>query len=93
MRSLTVLDQGNGLEVGLNELDRSTDVRRCRCDTLKEYRRAYGCGSARVQQFHNHESLCDDEMEVLDVPIRRCRIARPKQVQPCLEDGVTAMIS
>ena len=46
--------------------------------TSKEYLRAYGLGSARVQQFHNHESLYDDEMEVLDVPVRRCRIARSK---------------
>lgn len=33
--SLTVLDQGNELEVGLNELDRSIDERRCRCDTSR----------------------------------------------------------
>ena len=91
--SLAVLDQGNELEIGLNELDRSIDARRCRCDASKEYRRAYGRGSARVQQFHTHESLYDNEVEVLDVPVRRCRLTRPKQVQPCLEDRATAVIS
>lgn len=58
--------------------------------------RSVGVRMAAVLHMCNNfiiMKVCDDEMEVLDVPVRRCRIARSKQMQPCLEDGVTALIN